>query len=228
MQSFACSIALGHGAPLAQRVAARILSHRQGWRKGTELPSTVVAETQHADRALLLTLLPTAPARAQSWLGDSPKLISCWTQDVHPLHASLSKKDAIWFKREIRAHLRSGGWESAVHGRRALILLLLCPAKGYPPESRPETAPALPEWREAESSPRRYDPESCRRCRLPSPTSSSSIKEQHVFLLASILLSPAPSRAAVPSLPSRDGSVAVPSSQPPGARLPLAACRRLQ
>lgn len=83
--------------PWAQRTAAQILSHHQGWRKGTELPSTAMAKVWHTDQALHLTLLPTAPTGAQSWLGDSPKLISCWTQDVCPLLAPLSEKDGIHF-----------------------------------------------------------------------------------------------------------------------------------
>lgn len=56
-----------------------------------------MAKIQHTDQALPLTLLPTAPAGAQSWLGDSPKLLSCWTKDVHLLLAPLSEKDGIHF-----------------------------------------------------------------------------------------------------------------------------------
>lgn len=97
MQSSAC---LAPELPWAHRTAARILSLCQGWRKGTELPSTATAEVQHAERALHLTLLPTAPAGAQLWLRYSPNLTSCWTRDVHLLLASLSKKDALWFKKE--------------------------------------------------------------------------------------------------------------------------------
>lgn len=93
-------------------------------------------------------------------------------------------------------------------------MLLLSPAKGCLLESQQPPNACLSGGRQRAPS-QHYYTESCRRYQLPSPTSSSSIKEQHVFLLAAILLSPAPSCADVLSLPLRDGSIVVPSSRSP-------------